>query len=113
MSKRLPTSRGLPGRAVHDAAEIFRVLAHPMRLKMAELLLDHEWAVGDLAEELRLRPHVTSGHLKEMLHVGIVSRRRAGRKVFYRLTSSDAASLIRCVRQNHYTRTGFVGGEAI
>jgi len=82
------------------AAVVFRVLSHPHRLKMVELLLSGPVAVGELAEEIGLAPAASSQHLNHMKAHGIVDRRRDGRTVYYEVVHPAAITLIECVRKH-------------
>ncbi len=80
------------------AARTLRVMAHPMRLKMAELLLDESFAVGELAEAVGLPPAAVSQHLNIMRAHGVVQSERSGRSVFYEVINPQAKYMIDCLR---------------
>jgi len=101
-TKRKSTS-GLDMALLTRAARGLRVLAHPARLKMIELLLEEPVAVGELAEAVGLPPAAVSQHLNIMRAHGVVEAERVGRQVFYRVTSPQAEYLIDCLH-NHADR---------
>jgi DNA-binding transcriptional ArsR family regulator len=104
----------LPPRVLKSSAAMLRAVAHPARLKIVELLMNHaECAVGDVAGHLKLSPHVVSGHLKQLRAVKVVAGRRNGRSVYYRLVNPDAAGVIQCIRRHYFRQAGFQYGEAI
>jgi DNA-binding transcriptional ArsR family regulator len=53
--------------------------------------------VTNLAESSGRSLAATSAHLSVLRHVGLVGRRREGRRVYYRLDSPFAAELLRGV----------------
>ena len=71
---------------VHVAkAGLFRVLGHPARVRILELLRDGERSVGSLQKELGLDSGGTSQHLAALRRVGLVESRREGTSVYYRV----------------------------
>lgn len=82
------------------AADILRVLSHPKRLKMVELLLEKPVSVGDLAKRMDMPQAAVSQHLNNMRAHGIVASHRAGRRVFYEVTSPQASYLIECIQKH-------------
>jgi DNA-binding transcriptional ArsR family regulator len=82
------------------AARTLRVLAHPVRLKMVELLLERPVAVGDLAERIDMAPAAVSQHLNLMRARGVVDASRQGRQVFYEVVSPQALALMNCLKKN-------------
>lgn len=66
-------------------ADFFRLLGHPARVRILELLRDGERTVGDLQVALGLDSSGTSQHLSAMRKQGILDNRRAGTSVYYRV----------------------------
>ncbi len=95
-NKPLPLSMDL----LQRASEGLRVLAHPQRLKLVELLLTKPHSVGELAEVTDMAPAAVSQHLNHMRAHGLVTNRREGRRVFYEVTSPQPITLIECIRRN-------------
>lgn len=83
------------------AALTLRVLAHPQRLRLVELLLERQVPVGALAELAELPPAAVSQHLSNMRASGIVERRREGRTVYYRVIEPSAIALLECIRRHN------------
>ena len=72
-------------RPVHEVkANLFRVLGHPARVRILELLRDDERSVGALQAELGLDSGGTSQHLAALRRIGLVESRREGTSVYYR-----------------------------
>jgi len=107
------TIPGLPPRILKSSAAVLRAIAHPARLKIIELLVGAERSVGELTGLLRLRQHVVSQHLAALRAARVVSSRRDGRYVYYRLVSADAAAIVQAIHRNHFRTANFRDGEAI
>jgi len=66
-------------------ARICQVLADPKRLRLIDGLRDAERSVGDLAEALGASYPNISQHLNVMRDAGLVTSRREGTTIYYRL----------------------------
>ena len=62
-------------------AEFFRVLGHPARVRILELLREGEHSVGELQVALGLDSSGTSQHLGVLRRQGILESRREGTSV--------------------------------
>jgi DNA-binding transcriptional ArsR family regulator len=78
-------------------AEIFKALGHPIRLRIVELVADGEKTVTELVEAMGAEPSNTSRHLAVLKRVGIVSDRKEGLNVYYRLELPCVAQFFACV----------------
>lgn len=76
------------------AVEVLRVLADPTRLQIAGLLLDEERSVSDLAEVLDKPSPGVSQHLAKMRMARLVTTRRQGTSVLYRVANSHVRQLV-------------------
>ena len=83
--------------ALQEAAECLRVLSHPHRLRMIQLLLDQEYTVGELAEACGIQSHVASEHLRLLERCGLLRGERDGRRVYYQVAEPHLANIISCV----------------
>ena len=82
-------------RPVYGAkAGLFRVLGHPARVRIVELLRDGERSVGALQSELGLESGATSQHLAALRRAGVVESRRDGTSVFYRAADERVFDLL-------------------
>jgi DNA-binding transcriptional ArsR family regulator len=71
---------------VHEVkATLFRVLGHPARVRILEVLREGEHSVGALQAELELDSGGTSQHLAALRRIGLVTSRRDGTSVYYRV----------------------------
>ena len=80
----------LSPQAVHEVkANLFRVLGHPARVRILELLREGERSVGALQAELELDSGGTSQHLAALRRIGLVESRREGTSVYYRVDDAQ------------------------
>lgn len=83
--------------ALGQAAECLRVLAHPHRLRMIQMLLAGQYTVGELAEACELPPAMASEHLRLMQRCGFLNSEKDGRKVFYQVAEPHLKSILKCI----------------
>jgi DNA-binding transcriptional ArsR family regulator len=79
-------------------ADLFRALAHPLRIRVLELLAQREYSVADLLEETASPPSTMSTHLTTLRRVGVVTARRCGTSVLYRLADQSVEQFLLAVR---------------
>lgn len=89
--------------ALGQAAECLRVLAHPHRLRMIQMLLAGDYTVGELAKACDLPTAMASEHLRLMQRCGFLTSDKAGRKVFYRVTEPHLKSILKCIEERFDT----------
>jgi len=82
---------------IENAAEVLKTVGHPIRLRIVESLEKSEKCVGDIAAALRCRQAITSQHLNLMKDKGILSSRREGAKVYYRIENANVIKLLHCI----------------
>lgn len=80
-------------------AQLFRVLGHPVRIRMLELLLDGERSVGELQAALSLDSSSASQHLAALRQQGVLESRRAGTSVYYRIRDPRVSQLLAVGKQ--------------
>ncbi|HPU31836.1 MAG TPA: metalloregulator ArsR/SmtB family transcription factor [Phycisphaerae bacterium] len=88
----------IPMEQLEKAVEVLRVLAHPHRLRICDLLLGERMAVGELAEHLKIPPNAVSQHLNLMKAHGILDREREGKTVYYKVVDKRPCWLLDCIR---------------
>ena len=79
------------------AAETFRVMSAPMRLKIINCLCDEEKNVGQLLEEIDTTQPNMSQHLNTLFKAKILGRRRDGVQIYYRIINERVVTLCRAV----------------
>ena len=80
-------------------AEFFRMLGHPVRIRVLELLQDGPKAVRDLLAEIDVEASNLSAQLAVLRRSGIVTATREGSTVVYALAGGDVAELLRAARR--------------
>ncbi|MFD9905581.1 ArsR/SmtB family transcription factor [Streptomyces sp. NPDC059063] len=80
-------------------AEFFRMLGHPVRIRVLELLQDGPMPVRGLLTAIEVEPAALSQQLAVLRRSGIVTSRREGSTVVYELAGGDVADLMRAARR--------------
>jgi DNA-binding transcriptional ArsR family regulator len=79
------------------AAECLKTLAHPVRLRVVQLLLHGRYTVGELAADCEIPDNVASEHLRLLQRCGFLSSERDGRRVYYQVAEPHLEQLMACV----------------
>ena len=79
------------------AAEVFRVMSAPMRLRIISALCDGEKNVGELLAEVQTTQPNMSQHLATLYQAGVLGKRREGVQIYYRIVNDQVVSLCRAV----------------
>jgi ArsR family transcriptional regulator len=87
-------------------ANLFRALAHPVRIRVLELLVAAETDpapagevnVAELLADLGVSPSHLSGHLAVLRNYGVVTSRRSGSHVLYRTAHPAVVDLLASAR---------------
>lgn len=74
--------------------EAAKGLAHPARLRLLGMLAGGELCVCQMIAVLGLAPSTVSKHLSVLAHGGLVSERKEGKLVFYRLRDDGLAAAL-------------------
>ncbi|MFF3467997.1 ArsR/SmtB family transcription factor [Streptomyces sp. NPDC002619] len=80
-------------------AEFFRMLGHPVRIRVLELLQDGPTPVRDLLTAIEVEPAGLSQQLAVLRRSGIVTSTRQGSTVVYELAGGDVADLMKAARR--------------
>jgi DNA-binding transcriptional ArsR family regulator len=83
--------------ALGQAAECLRALAHPVRIRMVQLLLHDRYTVGEIAEDCGILENVASEHLRLMQRCGFFESERDGRRVYYRVAEPHLERILDCI----------------
>lgn len=89
-----------PFGSVHDfaeAAECLKTLAHPVRLRIVQMLLHGRYTVGELAADCEIPDNVGSEHLRLLQRCGFLVSEREGRKVYYQVAEPHLQQLMNCI----------------
>lgn len=84
---------------VKDVSKVIKTLGHPDRLRIVELLKFEDMKVKEIQERLGLTQAVTSQHLRQMYHLGIVRSKRIGQSVAYSIGSPLVTKMLHCLEE--------------
>lgn len=88
----------IPDSLLDEAARRFSLLGDPTRLRLLRTLQERgEISVGELAADTGVSRENVSQHLARLAAAGIVSRRRAGTSVYYRIAEETLVELCELV----------------
>ena len=82
---------------LEQAARCLKAMAHPTRLMILHLLSESEQSVGELEKLLEVSQANLSQHLNLMKDKKLLSSRRAGNQVYYRLHDNRLMGLLALV----------------
>lgn len=88
------------------AAECLKLLGHPMRLKIVDILLQGRFTVNEISEICDLKQPQISEHLRLMKNCGLLECERNGREVYYRIENPNLPGIIKCVKNNCKNKKG-------
>ncbi|MCA9112650.1 MAG: winged helix-turn-helix transcriptional regulator [Planctomycetaceae bacterium] len=92
--------------AFAQAAECLKILAHPVRLRIVQLLLHGRFTVGELADDCGVPDNVASEHLRLMQRCGFFTSEREGRKVYYQIAEPRLQNIMDCIEDRFLTSPG-------
>jgi len=84
-------------RVFEMAAEMFRVMSAPMRLKIISSLCNGEKNVGELLDEINTTQPNMSQHLNTLYQAGVLGKRREGVQIYYRIVNDRVVTLCRAL----------------
>jgi DNA-binding transcriptional ArsR family regulator len=87
----------------HRAISALGALAQETRLALYRLLIargPEGMSAGAIAERLGVAPSSLSFHLRELMHAGLVSQRRAGRQLIYAAEYETMNALLGYLTEN-------------
>lgn len=80
--------------------EIFKALAHPVRLRISEELLRREMCVCDITELFSFDRTTISKHLAVLKSAGVIKDRKEGLFVFYSLDLKCLGMMMGCINNS-------------
>jgi DNA-binding transcriptional ArsR family regulator len=90
----------LTDQQLFDAAECLKVMAHPARIKMVQILMRGEFPVNEIASACGISPNQACEHLRLMQGRRLLTSRRNGKTVYYKILSPRLPSLMDCICKN-------------
>jgi DNA-binding transcriptional ArsR family regulator len=86
-------------RPLYEAkADFFRTLGHPARIRVLELLSEHEHAVHELLAEIEIQPSSLSHQLAVLRRAGLITQIRRDGQVFYAIAAPEVRDLLMASR---------------
>ncbi len=82
---------------IAQQSAVLKALGHPSRLLMVQALADEPRCVCELAGLVGSEMSTVSRHLMQLKHAGVVSHRREGAKIFYRLRAPCILQFLDCI----------------
>jgi ArsR family transcriptional regulator len=80
-------------------AQFFKALAHPIRIRILEILVNGEVRVQDLQKTLALDQPIVSQQLARLRASGIVVSRKEGTTTVYGVADPEMADLLRVAKR--------------
>ncbi|MBI3051618.1 winged helix-turn-helix transcriptional regulator [Candidatus Woesearchaeota archaeon] len=80
-------------------ADLCKAFSNPTRLEILNLLRNKELSVTELVEKTKLSQANISQHLSIMRSKGIVTSRRKGKGIYYRLTTQKIIEAFDMIRE--------------
>jgi DNA-binding transcriptional ArsR family regulator len=77
-----------------DVAELFNAVSDRTRLALLRFVMTDEHCVADCSAHIGLTHSAASKQLNALAHAGLLSRRPAGRRNYYRATDPEAVTKI-------------------
>lgn len=78
----------------YKACDIFQQLCDPTRLRILWLLAHCEACVLNISVAVGMSTSAVSHHLRTLRQTGLITNRRAGKEVYYKLADTQTAGLI-------------------
>ena len=86
-------------RLFEKQADIAKAIAHPVRVAALEFLKNGEQCVCDIAEAVGTERSNLSKHLSIMVGVGVLTSRKDGLKVMYRIKTPCVLKFLDCLKE--------------
>jgi DNA-binding transcriptional ArsR family regulator len=84
---------------VEKAADILKAVAHPLRLRIIEILQAKALSVSEIQDFLGVSQSLTSQQLALMKAKGILKSRKNGKMVYYYIERPEVVHVIDCLRK--------------
>jgi len=96
-SKKARSELDKPDYVFDKAAELFRVMSAPMRLKIISCLCEGEQNVSYLLSKIDTTQPNMSQHLNTLYKAGVLAKERDGVQIYYRIANEQIVSLCKAV----------------
>lgn len=82
-------------------AVVYKVLSNAKRLEILNAIVDREASVTELTNLLKVRKANVSQHLTLLRYVGLVTTRRQGKNIYYRIVHPDVVKFCDVLKELH------------
>jgi DNA-binding transcriptional ArsR family regulator/predicted small lipoprotein YifL len=96
-SKKKRSELDKPDHVFDKAAELFRVMSAPMRLKIISCLCEGEQNVSYLLGKIETTQPNMSQHLNTLYKAGVLAKQREGVQIYYRIANEQIVNLCKAV----------------
>lgn len=90
----------IPMDTLSEAAACLKVIAHPVRLKIIDILMQGDFTVREISAICEIKEHQICEHLRLMQNCRLLTSVRQGRTVHYKILAPQLPSLMACVREH-------------
>ncbi|MFO7937920.1 MAG: metalloregulator ArsR/SmtB family transcription factor [Kiritimatiellia bacterium] len=96
-------SQGLTVEFLEEITMLLKMIAHPHRLKIIEIIeRDEEVNVSSIVDEIQIPQSSVSIHLNQMKRMGLLKSSRSGREVRYRIDNPHVFRLLECICRSYH-----------
>lgn len=96
--KEKSTRRKIEVPKLQKIAEILKVISHPLRLEVLELLEEKQpQSVGEILGQIDVEASLLSHHLIKMKDKGVLDSFRDGRNIYYLLAFKEITKIFDCM----------------
>ncbi|MXR69190.1 ArsR/SmtB family transcription factor [Shewanella insulae] len=100
-----PTTAQAQQQRLNNRVAVLKALAHPTRLWLVEQLEQQERCVCELTDGVDADISTVSKHLSLLRQAGIVTSRREGKQIYYRLETPCLLGMLTCIETALETKT--------
>lgn len=96
------TKRKLSTEKLQTAAKILKIIAHPVKLEILEILESEQpLDVTSLCEKVAANCEISmmSHHLAKMKDNGILSSNKVGKQVYYQISNKNILTIFNCIEK--------------
>lgn len=90
----------MPFEMLEMAADCLKIMAHPVRLRIVNVLMQGEFPVHEIADLCQTTPNQACEHLRLLRGHDLLTSERRGKTVFYKIKSPQLPSLLKCISKN-------------
>lgn len=82
------------------ASECLKVLGHPVRLRIIDILMQDSFTVKEISKLCSLPQNQISEHLRLMKSHNMLDSKRDGKTVYYEIVNPNLPEIIKCIKNN-------------